>query len=310
LDTRLRVVSRGEDLLLPLRGEPLDAAYPVEEADFAEVEARPCTYRDVCRVPDALRGLLPVSFDQVGDIVVLKLPEPLAPFAAEIGRAILETQRTARVVAADAGVKGPFRVRELRVVAGEARTVTEHREHGMRLRVDLAKAYFSPRLATERLRVAGLVRDGEIVVDLFSGVGPLAVLIARRRRPKAVYAVDANPEAFRFLEENVRINRAGSVVPVLQDALAFLTAAELADRMVMDLPHGGRAFLPAAVRATRMGGVLHYYEILDDAERDPRAAELESDSRAIGREGAAVTAIHPVHAYSPTQGLYAFELSV
>src|SRR5438132_907051 len=80
-------------------------------------------------------------------------------------------------------------------------------DHGLRYHVDLAQAYFSPRLASERKRIADLVRPGEVVADPFAGVGPYSILIAKRRRPESVYAADANPTAVKLLRENVAANR-------------------------------------------------------------------------------------------------------
>lgn len=309
LNGALKIRSRGDDLLLPITRVPEDLDLATAMEDFETVARPPRTYRDVCLIPESLRELLPTSFDQVGDIIVVKLEDPLLPHAEEIGRAILQVHHTAKVVAVDGGVKSAFRIRSLRVVAGEPRTVTEHREHGVRLRVDLALSYFSPRLATERLRVARLGREGETVVDLFSGVGPLALLVAAIAKPKAVYAVDANPEAVKFLQENIRLNRASVITAVRADAADFLATVAGADRLVMDLPHAAKDFLPAALVAVKPGGTIHYYEILDTSERDDRVVELETLGRDMGRP-LTVTAVKTVHAYSPSQALLAFDLSV
>src|SRR5207244_5720838 len=85
-------------------------------------------------------------------------------------------------------------------------------EFGLRYLVDVEHAYFSPRLGSERWRVARQVRPGEVVVDMFAGVGPYAILIARTRKPKSVHAIDANPAAVELLRENARRNRAETVV--------------------------------------------------------------------------------------------------
>src|SRR3989449_9303177 len=109
-------------------------------------------------------------------------PSGLQRYRDEIRRAILRWNPTLRVVGQDHGVKAERRVRSIEVIAGERRTTTVHTEHGLRYRVDLAQAYFSPRLASERQRIAGLVLEGEVVADPFAGVGPFAILIAKRCR--------------------------------------------------------------------------------------------------------------------------------
>src|SRR5207247_7047141 len=90
------------------------------------------------------------------------------------------------VVLEDRGVKGEHGSREIDVIAGEPRTTTVHTEHGLHYRVDLSRAYFSPRLASERKRIADLIEAGETVADPFAGVGPYSLLTAKRGRPSGV----------------------------------------------------------------------------------------------------------------------------
>src|SRR2546425_613815 len=168
------------------------------------------SYKDVVAVPGPLRRFLPSSFDVIGDIAVLKIPEELQPHREAIGLAILRWNPKIRVAVQDRGVKGERRVRSIEVFAGERRTTTVHTEHGLRYRVDLARAYFSPRLASERQRIADLVLEGEVVADPFAGVGPFAILIAKRRRPKLVHASDVNPAALEISNLQLHTVRASS----------------------------------------------------------------------------------------------------
>ncbi|MEK6987582.1 MAG: tRNA (guanine-N1)-methyltransferase, partial [Candidatus Thermoplasmatota archaeon] len=185
-----------------------DVGFPTEERDFEEAFVAIRSYKDLVHVPERLRPSLPTSFDVIGDIAVLKIPEELLPHRTEIAEAILAWNSKVKVVAQDHGVSGELRVRRLEILAGEDRTTTVHVEYGLRYRADVARAYFSPRLATERLRVTEQVRPGEIVADPFAGVGPYAILIAKRRRPTRVHASDANPVAVDLLRQNVAANRA------------------------------------------------------------------------------------------------------
>src|SRR5574341_2489045 len=112
------------------------------------------------------------AFDQIGDIVIVKIPDGLAGKKAVVAEAILANVKTAKAVFAQASaVRGDFRVRDLEFLSGENRTVTEYKEHGCRFKVDVAKTYFSPRLSTERQRIANLVADDETIENLFPGVG-------------------------------------------------------------------------------------------------------------------------------------------
>ncbi|MFQ6012733.1 MAG: class I SAM-dependent methyltransferase family protein [Thermoplasmata archaeon] len=301
-----RIAARDGELLIPLSGE-VSLGYPLERHDLPVRETRPRTYRDVVRVPEDLRSLLPRSFDVLGHVVILRLAEELRPFEAAIGAGFLQVHRGAQTVAVDQGVRGPFRRRTLRVIAGKAGTRTLHREYGLSLALDPAEVHFSPRMASERRRVAGLIRDGEVVVDAFSGVGPFALHAARAGAGR-VYAVDANPRAVAFLRENIRRNRAEAVLPLEGPIEEVLPQLEPADRFILDYPWDPLPYVPLAAHALKDTGVLHYYEILDRTEREERIEALRDGvpaDRSLRVEG-----IREVRGYSPTQVHFAFDLRI
>ncbi len=308
LRKRLKVLEADGQLRIATT-ERVDMGWPTEEHEFEETFAPIRSYKDVVRVPEERRAQLPSSFDVIGDIAILKIPEPLVPHRAEIGRAILAWNRSLHTVAQDHGVAGTLRIRNLEVIAGETRTTTVHTEFGLRYRVDVARAYFSPRLGTERLRVAGLVAPGEVVADPFAGVGPYAVLIARRSSPRKVVASDGNPAAVELLRQNVAANRADRVEVLEGDAKAVLRSIEPVDRVILDLPHSAMEFLPDALRALAPRGTVHVYAILEDAGREARAQAIRDAVTRSGRRVLAL-AIHPVRAYSPTQHQVAFDVTV
>ena len=206
LQKHLRIVQEGDQVFLPTT-ERLDIGFPTEQREFDEGFVAVRSYKDVVDVPEPLRRFLPSAFDVIGDIAVVKMPEELQPYREQIGLAILRWNPNIRVAGQDRGVKGERRVRSIEVIAGERRTTTVHTEHGLRYRVDLAQAYFSPRLASERKRIADLVLEGEVVADPFAGVGSFAILIAKRGQPKLVHASDVNPAAVELLRANIGANR-------------------------------------------------------------------------------------------------------
>lgn len=215
------------------------------------------------KVPQSALKSIPRSYDIVGDIIVIeRLSSEAHEYRREIAEALLVLHRHAKTVLLKTGkVDGPYRIPLLEHLAGEDRRETVHSEYGIRLMVDLSKAYFSPRLGYERSRVASLVSDGETVVDMFAGVGPFAIMIARRHR-SMVYAIDINPEAVRMMRYNLRINRLkGEVYPICNDALELSSKMQnTADRIIMNLPAQSLTFLPAARKfMKRSGGFAHVY---------------------------------------------------
>ena len=221
-------------------------------ADFQQVEMS-FQMEEHHKSPEDILGFRP-SYEIVGDIAIVDDDD-----ADRVAAALMSTCKSIRTVIAPlSDVEGEFRTRRFRHVAGEARTITTHSEHGLRYRVDLEGAYFTPRLGTERLRVASQVRPGQVVLDMFAGVGPFSLLMAKRGAK--VVAMDKNPVAVQYLRENAGRNKVANLEIREGDAAELALEYEShADHVIMNLPHSASSFLVPALRAARPGGVVHYY---------------------------------------------------
>ena len=205
------------------------------------------------------------SFDIIGDIAIIKMPNGNIVNAEKVANQLMATHRNVKTVFNQTSpFSGDFRVRELRFLAGENKTITKCKESGCVFAVDVEKCYFSPRLSHERLRIANLVRGGETVVNMFSGVGCFSILIAKTVDQTTVFSIDINPIAVQFMEENVRINRVYTkIIPLLGDSKYIINAQlqRKADRVLMPLPEKALEYLPYAVSALKKtGGWIHYYD--------------------------------------------------
>lgn len=243
--------------------------FQLETRVFEERKQQEKTLADVLeeKLEPNLLASLPRALDVVGDIAIIEVPPALKPHEKLIGEAILETHRNVRTVLAKAGaISGKYRTREFDIIGGEPRTHTIHKEFGCQYYVDVAKAYFSPRLSHEHQRVASLVQEGEVVVDLFAGVGPFSILIAKNNDAVKVYAVDINPDAFKLLKKNILLNRVQNrVVPILGDARQVVhdRFSGIADRVIMNLPESAIEFVDVACAVLKpAGGVVHFYGFL------------------------------------------------
>ena len=214
--------------------------------------------------------------DVVGDIAIIRLTGFSAPEKKRVASALLGELKNVRVVMEqEGGIEGEYRLRKLKHLAGERRTLTLHRENGCAFKVDVAKCYFSPRLSTERLRVAGVVKPREKVLNMFAGVGPFSILIARRARVR-VTSCELNSFAAALHEENNRLNKVEALVKVIRgDAaeLPNLTKSKF-DRILMPHPSGADRFLPIAFRMARGGGVIHYYRHMLGEDEEEAARNL------------------------------------
>jgi tRNA (guanine37-N1)-methyltransferase len=271
------VIQREQDsLCIPLIREPKGIElttlksqitnFNLLTAVFSEKQPPPETLTQALqdKLPPDLLTNVPQAFDVIGDVVVIDIQPKLKPYQNIIGEAIMQTQKNVTTVLAKASdISGVFRVRDYDYIAGEHKTQTIHREFGCQYHVDIAKAYFSPRLSHEHERVAVQVQDGETVADLFAGVGPFSVLIGKRNPTVKVYAIDLNPDAFELLKVNVRVNKVeNQIFPILADAreIAATKLKGTADRVIMNLPETAIEFVDAACNAIKLeGGIAHFY---------------------------------------------------
>lgn len=274
LDNSVKISADEMFLYLPLTREPA----PDELRNFPEeTELNECDFeiQEKKPVPEDLLGFSPV-YEVIGDIALLEDPDLDTQKASRIADALLRAHPNVKTVLKPlTPVIGEFRVREFEVIAGEPRTETIHREYGCRYQVDLSRAYFTPRLSTERSRVLSWVKKGNIVVDMFSGVGPYSILIAKNKKPSKVLAIDKNPEAVRYLRENIILNSVKNIEAIEGDAREEAKRfAGTADHVIMNLPHKAFEFLDSAVLLTKPGGIIHYYGITPEDDLFESSIEL------------------------------------
>jgi tRNA (guanine37-N1)-methyltransferase len=202
------------------------------------------------------------GMDIIGDLAVIKLPKGWEDQGHRIGERLMQRLGHIKgVFRQTSPACGGERLRGLEWLAGRRETQTTHREHGCSFRLDLATVYFSPRLSNERLRIAGLVTKGEVLVNMFAGVGTFSIIAARKAAPRSVYSIDMNQDAFRYMEENVKLNGVeGVVLPVLGDSKEAVERLEgVANRVLMPLPELAYDYLPYGLRCLNGRGWIHVY---------------------------------------------------
>ncbi|MFQ5951437.1 MAG: class I SAM-dependent methyltransferase family protein [Candidatus Geothermarchaeales archaeon] len=221
------------------------------------------------------------AMDVIGDIVIVKIPRELLKHKEEVGKAVLDTQKKARAVYQQVQpVSGQHRTRRLELLAGEPGTQTEHREHGCVYLVDVSQVYFSPRLSHERRRICQLVGSRETVVNMFAGVGPYSILIAKERPDVQIYSIDISPRSVWYHRVNSKRNKVYDRIRVIQgDARVILreSLTGVADRVLLPYPALSLESLPSAVEGLRISGWLHVY-LHSSYERIQEEALVEAES--------------------------------
>jgi tRNA (guanine37-N1)-methyltransferase len=272
IDLDLAPAVEGKYLLIPiLHPQRLEENAELHLLELVERELR-VNHRRSRSVKEALlRNLQPdivgqitKSFDIIGDVAVFSTGEEMSGYRESVVNALLSVHPNVRLILAKVSpVSGVERVASYERWYGSGTSETLHREHGCVYSLDVTKVFFTPRLSTERKRVACLVQPDEIVCDLFAGVGPFSVLIAKLQPSSHVKACDISPEAVTYLKRNVRLNGVSDRVELFQGDAAQVShkfLRGLCDRVVMNLPKQAELYLAAATEALRTpGGTMHLY---------------------------------------------------
>lgn len=204
------------------------------------------------------------SFDIIGTIAIIKIPESLTSKRKLIADALIEEIRPVKSVFCQvSAIEGDYRLRKLELISGENSPITVYKEHGCTFKVDVINTYFSPRLSTERLRIAKLTEPNEVIVNMFGGVGTFSIIISRYNKSAKVYSIDSNPIAIDMCRQNIEINKLrGNVFPVLGDAEQEIHKGlkGIAKRVLMPLPEKAKDFVDAAISSLENGtGMIHYF---------------------------------------------------
>jgi tRNA (guanine37-N1)-methyltransferase len=214
------------------------------------------------------------AFDQIGNIIIVRIPDSLLSKKKLIGDTLLEQVKSAKsVFYQSSSVEGQFRTRNLEILAGDDKTETEYKESGCKFIVDVQKVFFSPRLSSERMRVADSVNDGEVIVNMFGGIGMFSIIAAKKKKC-TVYNIDINPYATKLCEKNVVINKLlGNVITIHGDASEVIVnqLENKSDRTLMLLPEKSDKFLNSAVLATKNCGIIHYYSHIHSDKKSDAA---------------------------------------
>lgn len=216
------------------------------------------------RLSPAELNCLVRSYDVIGDIAIIIIPDQLIAKEHLIGEAILRNNRRIKVVAKRVGnYGGEYRTIGLEIIAGENRKETEHKEFGVRLLVNPERVYFSVRSCTERKRIADIITEGENVLVLFSGIAPYPLVISANSNAGQIVGIEKNPDAYEFGLRNLKRNKKIKNVQLYcGDVCEVLPKLETRfDRIVMPLPTRAEEFLDIAVKALKENGTLHYYDM-------------------------------------------------
>lgn len=228
------------------------------------------------------------SFDSLGNIAVIQIPKELEKKAKLIGESLLRLNKQFETVCMVKGEhSGRYRVQPVKVIAGKKNRKASYRESNCVFSVHLGRVFFSPRLSTERQRIASLIKENEVIGAFFAGVGPFPIVFARLSGMKKAYAIELNPEAHKELIHNISLNKCQNKVEAILGDVKTVVPKKLlgkCDRVVMPLPKGGENFLKEAMLALKpKGGTVHFYRLVEKEKGAKQPiAEIRETAKELG----------------------------
>ena len=203
---------------------------------------------------------IPKSFDVVGDILIFTdFPKELSKKEKLVGEYLIKKFKNIKTIAKKSKkYSGKLRTTKLKVIAGEKKLETVHKESGLRFKVNPEKVYFSPRSGTERVRIANLVKDNEEVLVMFSGIAPFALVISKHSKAKEIYAIELNKEGYKYAQENIKLNKIKNVI-LIQGDVRKVTPNLKFDRIIMPHPSDSESYLKLALTHLKSKGTIHLY---------------------------------------------------
>jgi tRNA (guanine37-N1)-methyltransferase len=206
------------------------------------------------------------SYDIIGSkqkaVAIVEIPNKLSKYEEMIANAIMKVNKNVKtVLVKETARRGEYRIRDLRIIAGDLNTEVMHKESGLYFRLDPRKVYFSPRESSEREKLSALVRTKEEILVMFSGIGPIPIHIARNKKAR-ITAVEINPIAHNYCIENIHLNKVEDKIEAIQGDVREVCPklVNLFDRIIMPLPKGAHEFLDLAIPLLKDPGFIHLYQ--------------------------------------------------
>lgn len=275
-------------------------------------------YKDILlnQIPKELHPIIPRSFDIIGKIAIIELNRedlaPLRPYIRNIGDSILHSNPNIEAVFEKASnIEGVYRLRELEYVSGKNSLETIYKENGCRFLLNVGKTFFTPRLSYERNRISHLETEYNSIGsiwDMFCGIGPFFIQIAKQSPKAEFYATDINPEAINFAQKNIKLNHLSNRIECfeqnvsnIQGSTWYPSMRKNISRIIMNLPEKNLDFIPLIPDFLHPKGCLiHVYQFSN--KNDPEQEALLQFKEAISQvdiDLIEILNIRTVKPYSP-----------
>ena len=210
---------------------------------------------------------IPRSYDILGDLLIFSdFPEELKKKEKLVAERFLKEKKNIKVILKKTkNHSGIYRTPTLKIIGGEKRKKTIYRENGISLVLNPEEVYFSARSGTERKRIYQQVKSGEDILVMFSGAGPLPVVLSKNTNAKEIYGVEINPKGHEYALKSLEMNKINNVKLFCGDVNEVLPRIRKKfDRILMPLPKSAYDFLPIALKKIKKKGIIHLYDFVEE----------------------------------------------
>lgn len=212
-----------------------------------------------------VRNLLPSSYQVVGNIILVKLPNVKElEQKKKIANAFMTLFPYVKTVCEIKTIEGELREPRITVLVGDG-TDTIHRENNILYKLDVSKVMFSKGNLNERQRLISQVKENETIIDMFAGIGYFSLGLAKFSKAGRIIAIEKNDVAFGYLKDNIKLNKIKKIKPILGDC----RKSELknkADRIIMGYLRNTIDYLPFALIMLKKSGIIHYHDVYKEED--------------------------------------------
>lgn len=232
-------------------------------------------------IPQNLIEYLPIRWERYGSVLVLRYPHILDTFKDKI-LPVYATELNVKTILNEKGkIHEAIRVPDMEIIYGKD-PETMHIENGIKYKFDASKIMFSSGNVNERIRMSKINADSETIVDMFAGIGYFSLPLAKYQKPKKIYACEINPIAFKYLNENIKLNNIDNIEPYMGDNRTFNKAK--ANRVLMGFIDTEKFILKALSLLEDQRGIIHFHNTWTTEELKDKDATLNKYAKKYGFE--------------------------
>jgi len=223
------------------------------------------------------------SYDILGSIAVVRFPKEFKKSdKKKFAENLMKAQKVIKTVLEKKGrIKGRLRKISTKYVAGVKTKEVLYRENNCIFRFNLDTTYFSPRLSNERKEIASLMKKGDSVLVMFSGVGPFSIVIAKNSKANEVFSNEINREANKYAGLNIELNNLKDKIELLPGSIKGVSGKikNKFDVIVMPRPQLKETFLKEAFKFSKKGTRIYYYGFCKTEDKEKVVEKIKSEAK-------------------------------